>query len=94
MLVRRADVDFVTCPTFQTDHKHVRVSLRLTNRHSLAGYWTFNISLLDIGDFRKQLDTLIERALVGAVTGNKCWGFLNYRIRDFAIKYGRQLKTR
>ena len=27
---------------------------------------------------------------MGAVTGNKCWGSLKYRIRDFTIKYGRQ----
>ena len=29
---------------------------------------------------------------MGAVTGNKWWGSLKYRIRDFAIKYSRQLK--
>ena len=42
VLVRRADIDFVSCPTFHliawTDHKLVRVSLRLANRPSLAGY--------------------------------------------------------
>ena len=36
VLVRRADIDFVSCPTFHliawTDHKLVRVSLRLANR--------------------------------------------------------------
>ena len=36
VLVRRADSDFVSCPTFHlillTDHKLVRVSLQLTNR--------------------------------------------------------------
>ena len=39
VLVRRADIDFVSCPTFNliawTDHKLVRVSLRLTNWHRL-----------------------------------------------------------
>ena len=32
----------------------------------------------------------IQGELVGAVTGNKWWGSLKHRIRDFAIKYGRQ----
>ena len=42
VLVRRADSDFVSCSTFHliawTDYKPVRVSLRLANRPSLAGY--------------------------------------------------------
>ena len=88
-------IDFVSCPTFHliawTDHKLVRVSLRLANRPSLAGYWKFNTSLLEIRDFRDRLESLIQRALVGAVTGNRWWVFLKYRIRDFATKYGRQL---
>ena len=78
VLVRRADIDFVSCPTFHliawTDHKLVRVSLRLANRPSLAGYWKFNTSLLEIRDFRDRLESLIQRALVGAVTGNRCVG--------------------
>ena len=41
VLVRRADIDFVSCPTFHliawTDDKLIRVSLRLANRPSLAG---------------------------------------------------------
>ena len=92
VLVRRADIDFVSCPTFHliawTDHKLVRVSLRLANRPSLAG---FNTSLLEIRDFRERLKSLIKRALVGAVTGNRWWVSLKHRIRDFATKYGRQL---
>ena len=96
VLVRRADIDFVSCPTFHliawTDHKLVRVSLRLVNRPSLAGYWKFNTSLLEIRDFRDRLESLIQRALVGAVTGNRWWVSLKYRIRDFATKYGQQLK--
>ena len=95
VLVRRADIDFVSCPTFHliacTDHKLVRVSLRLANRPSLAGYWKFNTSLLEIRDFRDRLESLIQRALVGAVTGNRWWWSLKHRIRDFATKYGRQL---
>ena len=95
VLVRRADIDFVSCPTFHliawTDHKLVRVSLRLANRPSLAGYWKFNTSLLEIRDFRDRLESLIKRALVGAVTGNRWWVSLKHRIRDFATKYGRQL---
>ena len=48
VLVRRADTDFVTGHTFlyvtHTDHRLVRVSLRLADRSSLAGYWKFNTS--------------------------------------------------
>ena len=46
VLVRRADSDLITCPTFhwlgRTDHKLVRVCLRFVNRPSLASYWKFN----------------------------------------------------
>ena len=95
VLVRRADIDFVSCPTFHliawTDHKLVRVSLRLANRPSLASYWKFNTSLLEIRDFRDRLESLIQRAFVGAVTGNRWWVSLKYRIRDFANKNGQQL---
>ena len=63
VLVRRADIDFVSCPTFHliawTDHRLLRVSLRLANRPSLAGYWKFNTSLLEIRDFRDRLESLI-----------------------------------
>ena len=56
VLVRRVDSDLVTCPMFhwigRTDHKLVRVSLRLVNRPRLASYWKFNTSLLEIWDFR------------------------------------------
>ncbi len=96
VLLGRADIDFVSCPTFHliawTDHKPIRVSLRLANRPSLAGYWKFNISLLEIRDFRDRLESLIQRALVGAVTGNRWWVSLKYRMRDFATKYGQKLK--
>ena len=95
VLVWRADIDFVSCPTFHliawTDHKLVRVSLRLANRPSLAGYWNFNTSLLEVRDFQERLESLIKRALVGAVTGNRWWVSLKHRIGDFATKYGRQL---
>ena len=95
VLIRRADIDFVSCPTFHlialTDHKLVRVSLELANMPSLAGYWKFNTSLLDIWDFRDQLESLIKQVLVGAVTGNTWWVSLKHRIRDFATKYGQQL---
>ena len=50
MLVRKADSDLITCPTFiwlgWTDHKPVRVSLRLVNWPSLSSDWKFNTSLL------------------------------------------------
>ena len=95
VLVRRADIDFVSCPTFHliawTDHKLIRVSQRLANRPSLAGYWKFNTSLVEIRDFRDQLESRIKRALVGAVTGNRWWVSLKYSIWDLATKYGRQL---
>ena len=67
--VRRADSDFVTCPTFHwlglTDHKLVRVSRWLANRPGLAYNWKFNTSLLEIRDFEEQLETLIQRAQSG-----------------------------
>ena len=85
VFVRRADIDFVSCPTFHlivwTDHKLVRVSLRLANRPSLAGYWKFNTSLLEIRDFWDRLESLIKRVLVGAVTGNRGWVSLKHRFR-------------
>ena len=63
------------CPTFHyavwTGHWLVRVSLWLTNSPSLAGYWKFNTSLQEIADFRDRLESLLQWALVGAVTGNK-----------------------
>ena len=94
VLVRKTDTEFVRCPTFhwieQTNPKLVRASLRLANRPNLAGYWKFNTSLLEIGVFRQQLGNLIQREIVGAVTGNKWWVSLKYRIRDFTIKYGKQ----
>ena len=95
VLVRWADIDFVSRPTFHlivwTDHKLVRVTLQLANRPSLAGYWKFNTSLLETRDFQDRLESLIKRALVRVVTGNRWWGSLKHRIRDFATKYGRQL---
>ena len=95
MLVKRADRDFISCPTFLliglADHKLVKVSLRLANRPCLAGYWKFNTSLLEIRDFRDRLESLIKRALVETVTGNRWWASLKHRIKDFATKYGRQL---
>ena len=55
VLVRIADSNFISYPTFDliawTDHKLVRVSLGLAYRHIQAGYWTFNTSLLETGDF-------------------------------------------
>ena len=95
VLVSRANNDLVACPTFnwlgRSDHKLVRVSLRLVNRPSLASYWKFNTSLLEIWDFWRRLENLIQRALVGAVIGNRWWVSLKHRIRDFAIKYSQQL---
>ena len=94
-LVRRADIDFVSCPTFLliewTDHKLVRVSLQLADRISLVGYWKYNTLLLGIRDFQDRLESLIKRALVGAVTGNMRWVSLKHRISDFATNYGQQL---
>ena len=43
----------------------VRVSLQLANRPSLASYWKFNTSLLELRDFRDQLESLIKQDLVG-----------------------------
>ena len=65
----RADSDLVACPTFhwlgRSDHKLVRVSLRLANRPCLASYWNFNTSLLEIWDFRMLLENPIQRGVSG-----------------------------
>ena len=49
VLVRRADSDLLACLMFHrlvgSDHKLVRVSLRLANRPSLASYWKFKSTL-------------------------------------------------
>ena len=86
--VRTADTDFFTCPTFhfvgKTNHRLVRVSLRLVNRPSLSGYWKFNTSLVEIWDFYGRLESLIQRR-------DRWWGSLKHRIIDFTIKYGRHL---
>ena len=54
VFVRRANTNLVSCPTCHliawTDHKLVRISLQVANTPSLAGYWKFNTSLLDIRD--------------------------------------------
>ena len=67
--VRSADSNFVTCSMSHwlglADHKLVRVSLRLANRPSLAGYWKLYTSILEIGDFLEWLETLIQRVLGG-----------------------------
>ena len=55
---------------------------------SLAGYWKFNISLLEIRD---RPEFLIKRALVVPVTGNCWWVSRKHRIRVFATKSGRHL---
>ena len=51
VLMRRADCNFISCPTLHliawTDLKLFRVGLRLANRPSLASYWKFNTSLRD-----------------------------------------------
>ena len=90
VLMRRADSDFISYPTFHliawTDHKLVRTSRQLANRPSLAGYWKFNTSLLERRDFRDRQESLIKRVLVGAVTGNRWWVSLKHR-----IMYGCQL---
>ena len=95
VLVRRADCDFVCCPTFHliglAYHKHVWASLQLANRPSLPGYWKFNTSLLEIPDFRDWLESLIKQVLVGVVTKNRWWASLKHRIKDFASKYSWQL---
>ena len=92
VLVSRADIDFVSCPTFHlmawTDHKLVRVSLWLANRPSLAGYWKFNTSLLETG--LPGSTRIPNQAGIRGVTGNRWWVSLKHRIRDFATKNGWQ----
>ena len=95
MRLRGADTDFVKCSTFhcvaQTGHSLVKVNLQLADRPCLAGYWKFSSFLLMIRNLRDRLESLVQRTLVGAITGNKWWGSLKHRIRNFTIKYGHQL---
>ena len=95
MLVRRADSDFLTCPSFHSlghsDHKLVLARMQLGTRTSLASYWKCNSSVLESADFCKKLEGFIQRALVGAVTGSRWWVSLKCRIRTFVIKYCQQL---
>ena len=64
VLVRRADSDFVSRSMFHliawTDHKLVRVSLRLANRPRLAGNLKFNTSLLEIRESRTGLNRYLS----------------------------------
>ena len=66
------------CLTFyyvaQTDYKLFKVSLRLADKLSLAGYWKFNTLLRDIRDFQDRLESLVQRAFVRLVIGNQWWG--------------------
>ena len=95
MLVRRADLDFLSCPEFKylgrSDHKLVMARLRLSDRPKMATYWKLNSSLLELEDFRKKLGELVQRELVGVVTGNKWYVSLKHKIRTFAVKYSQQL---
>ena len=52
---------------------------RVLRRSSIPPYWKYRTS-------RDRLESLIKRALVGAVTGNRCWVSLKHRVRDFAPK--------
>ena len=78
VLVRKADSDLITCPTFNwlglTDHKPVWVSVRLVNRPCLSSDWKFNTSLLEIWDFWMWLENLMQRAIVGVVIGTFGYG--------------------
>ena len=95
VLVRKVDVDFVSCPVFhlysESDHKLLTVTLRLGDRPRLAAYWKFNISVLEIRDYREQLELLLKLALVRKVIDSKLWGTFKFRIRDFTIKYCQRL---
>jgi len=95
VLVRRADVDILDCPVFHlyawSDHKLLTVALRLNDRPRLVSYWKLNTSVFGIRDYRERLAILLQRALVGAVIGNKWWADLKFRIKDFTIKYCQRL---
>ena len=60
-----------TSPSGQTWSYLIRVSLWLANRPNLVGYWKFYTSLLEKEDFQKQLETVIQQAIVGEFTENK-----------------------
>ena len=97
VLVRRADVDFISCPTFHgnrdyTDHRLVRARINLTDRPSLAGYWKFNLSFLKSENFRDQLEGVVRGWLGGGPSlGNRRWAKLKAEIRTFSVRYGQEL---
>ena len=97
VLVRRADTDFISCPTFHgnlgyTDHKLVRARIRLTDRPSLAGYWKFNLSYLKRKDFRELLENFVRGWLVGEGSiGSRRWVNFKAALRTFSVRYGQWL---
>ena len=96
VLVRRADVDFVSCPTFHwwehSDHKLVVTRLSARDRPKLAGYWKLNSSLLESKDFRDELEGFIRGQLVGVGSiGSRRWVKFKADLRTFSIRYSQRL---
>lgn len=53
----------------------------------MAGYWKFNMSFLNVKDFRDQLLLIIQQELACSVFGDKLWVHLKDSIRSFTADY-------
>ena len=96
VLVRRADVGLLECPSFHSiafsDHRLVRVRLKLgKSKPRMTGYWKLNAALLAEKNFQDQLTLIIKKELTGSVMGNKWWMNLKDKIRLFATDYSKRL---
>ena len=95
LLVRRVDVDFISCPTFHwlghSDHKLLLARMQLGDRARRASHWKFNVSLLERQDFRDKLEGLVQKELVGSIVSNRWWTRLKYKIKRFSINYSKRL---
>lgn len=96
VLVRRVDLDLLGCPCLHSvvylDHRLVQVRIKFDKSNvRMAGYWKFNISLLNGRDIRDQLLLIIQRKLTGTVFENKWWGHLKDTIYDKATNMAAKL---
>ena len=97
VLVRRADVAFISCPRFEFiayhgfDHKMFVAKVHLEDTPRMAGYWKFNLSHLGREDFRHQLDIYLRRKLEGAVVGSRWWVNFKADLKTFSNQYGQRL---
>lgn len=84
-------------PAPLTDHCCVELNvspLPLTYKNN--GYWKFNSRLLLHSDFCQGIESLIQNVIEdeSLVSFTQKWEFLKYKIRQYSISYGKQLKKK